>query len=240
MKSDDLSKQLKQRDQDIAVLKDITRTIASELHLDDVLNNVIALVRKTTKADACILYLIEDGKNGKELVLRASQNKRSKKKIGAVRFAFGKGITGWVAQHEQAIALEKEAYRDERFIKVPGIPEDDYEGFVSVPILFRHRVVGVMNVQFRTERKFSTHEIELLGMIGQQVGSAIHNAELLAETEALKSAIETRKVVDKAKAMLMKRGMTEDEAHTLIRKKSMDSRKSLKDVAEAIILLADL
>lgn len=236
----DLRKKLKQRDQDIAVLKDITRTIASELHLDDVLTNVITLVRKTTQADACILYLIEEGKRGKELVLRASQNKRSKKKIGAVRFAFGRGITGWVAQHEQTVVLEKEAYRDERFIKVAGIPEDDYEAFVSVPILFRHRIVGVMNVQFRTARTFTKHEIELLEMIGQQVGGAIHNAELLAETEVLKDAIETRKIVDKAKALLMKRGMSEDEAHLLIRKKSMDARKSLKDVAEAILLLADL
>lgn len=238
--TNDIAMRLKAREKEIAVLTDITRTIASELNLDGVLTNVIALVRKTMHADACILYLIEDGKQGKELVLRASQNKRSKKKIGAVRFSFGKGITGWVAEHEQTVTLERAAYQDPRFITVPGLPEDDYEAFISVPILFKRRVVGVMNVQFRKARAFSTHDVELLEMIGRQVGGAIHNAELLAETEALKDALETRKVVDKAKALFMKRGMNEEQAHLVIRKKSMDSRKSLREVAEAILLLSDL
>lgn len=240
MKTAELEKKLKAREQDIAVLKDITRTIASILDLDQVLLNVIALVRKNLKADACLLYLVEQGKKEKEFVLRASQNKPSRQKIGEVRFGLGSGITGWVAQHRKTVTLEKEAYKDPRFVKVPGLPEDDYEAFISVPILFKTRLIGVMNVHFIQPRSLRDHDVELLEMIGQQVGGAIHTAELLAETETLKEAIETRKIVDKAKALLMKRGMSEDQAHQLIRKKSMDSQKSLRDIAEAIILLGDL
>ncbi|MBI2427030.1 MAG: GAF and ANTAR domain-containing protein [Candidatus Kerfeldbacteria bacterium] len=238
--TDSIATQLKAREQEIAVLKDITRTIASVLDLDGVLANVIALVRKTMHADACLLYLTEDSHDGKMFVLRASQRPKSRKKIGAVRFAAGSGITGWVAEHGQTVVLEREAYKDQRFVKVAGLPEDDYEAFISVPILFRTRLVGVMNVQYEKPTTFSQHDVELLEMIGQQVGGAIHNAELLAETEALKSAIETRKTVDKAKAILMKRGISEDDAHMLIRKKSMDSRKTLREIAEAIVLLGDL
>lgn len=240
MKILELEKKLKAREQDIAVLKDITRTIASILDLDQVLLNVIALVRKNLKADACLLYLVEQGKKEKEFVLRASQNKLSRQKIGEVRFGLGSGITGWVAQHRETVTLEKQAYKDPRFVKVAGLPEDDYEAFISVPILFKTRLIGVMNVHFIQPQSFHDHDVELLEMIGQQVGGAIHTAELLAETETLKEAIETRKMVDKAKALLMKRGMSEDQAHQLIRKKSMDSQKSLRDIASAIILLGDL
>ncbi len=234
----ELRKKLKQREQDIAVLKDITRTIASTLDLDNVLSNVIALVRKNLKADACLLYLIEESK--KEFVLRASQNIASRQKIGALRFGLGSGITGWVAQQRKTVTLEKHAYKDPRFVKVAGLPEDDYEAFISVPILFKTRLIGVLNVHFIKPQSFHDHDVELLEMIGQQVGGAIHTAELFAETETLKEAIETRKMVDKAKALLMKRGMSEDDAHRLMRKKSMDSQKSLRNIAEAIILLGDL
>ena len=57
----------------------------------------------------------------------------------------------------------------------------------------------------------------------------------------LKEALETRKVVEKAKGILMrKQNLTEIDAHKLLNKKSMDVRKSLKEVAEAIILSEDL
>ncbi|HID34971.1 MAG TPA: response regulator [Anaerolineae bacterium] len=57
------------------------------------------------------------------------------------------------------------------------------------------------------------------------------------EAADLKRALETRKAVDRAKGLLMdKEGMTEAEAFRRIQKLSMDSRKSMRVVAEAIIL----
>lgn len=57
------------------------------------------------------------------------------------------------------------------------------------------------------------------------------------EVEKLKDALETRKLVDKAKAALIKSGMSEPHAHRKIQKLAMDKRKSLKEVAEAILLM---
>ncbi len=57
------------------------------------------------------------------------------------------------------------------------------------------------------------------------------------EAADLKRALETRKAVDRAKGLLMdKEGMTEAEAFRRIQKLSMDSRKPMRVVAEAIIL----
>jgi response regulator NasT len=61
--------------------------------------------------------------------------------------------------------------------------------------------------------------------------------ELQKQVTDLQQALETRKLVDRAKGILMdKQGLTEAEAFRKIQKMSMDNRKAMKDVAEAIIL----
>ncbi|MBI5238172.1 MAG: ANTAR domain-containing protein, partial [Deltaproteobacteria bacterium] len=60
---------------------------------------------------------------------------------------------------------------------------------------------------------------------------------LRKENVALKDAIEARKIIEKAKGLLMeKEGLNENESFIRIRKISMDRRKSMKEIAEIIIL----
>jgi len=64
---------------------------------------------------------------------------------------------------------------------------------------------------------------------------------LRKEVEDLKDALETRKLVDRAKGLLMDReGLKEHEAFRLIQKASMDKRKPMKEIAQAIILAYEL
>ena len=61
--------------------------------------------------------------------------------------------------------------------------------------------------------------------------------ELRAEVHDLKDALESRKVIEKAKGLLMAReGLVEAEAFKRIRKISMDKRKTMKEIAEVVIL----
>lgn len=75
------------------------------------------------------------------------------------------------------------------------------------------------------------------------VDLAIHQfielSNLRDEVTDLKEALETRKLVDRAKGALIKRGMSEPESHRRIQKLAMDKRKSLKEVAEAILIMED-
>jgi len=60
----------------------------------------------------------------------------------------------------------------------------------------------------------------------------------LAET---KRALEERKVIDRAKGMIMKaRGLTEEEAYALMRKTAMDKNRRMADVAQALVTAAEL
>lgn len=61
------------------------------------------------------------------------------------------------------------------------------------------------------------------------------------ELETAKRALEERKVIDRAKGLLMKvRGISEEEAYALLRKTAMDQGKRVIDVATALVTAADL
>jgi two-component system, response regulator / RNA-binding antiterminator len=64
---------------------------------------------------------------------------------------------------------------------------------------------------------------------------------LRAELAATRRALEERKIVDRAKGLLMRaRNLTEDEAYAVLRKAAMDQKKKLADVAEALVTAAGL
>lgn len=227
-----LKEQLQQRESEVALLQKITNTISYNLNLDEVLSDIVRIVSKTMHADSCLIYLTQDH----SLILKASKIPHPKM-INKVAMKFGEGITGWVAQKRERIILSEKSYQDARFKLVQNLGEDAWEAFISVPIIFQNKVVGVINVQHRNKHDFSQKEIQLLEIIASQVGGAISNAKLLSETITLKEALAARKIVEKAKGLLMKQqNISEDEAYALIRKKAMDTKKSMQEVAEAIVL----
>jgi AmiR/NasT family two-component response regulator len=74
-------------------------------------------------------------------------------------------------------------------------------------------------------------------MVANQAAICIENTELMVKTKVILEELEVRKLVERAKGILMKRhGLNEDESFKRIRKASMDSRKTMREVAEAILL----
>lgn len=220
---------------ELELLRQIIQTISYNLDLKEVLSRIVRIVSSVTKADSCFLYLIDGG----NLILRASLNPKPLE-IGNIKMKVGEGITGWVAQKKETVSIPKEAYNDKRFKFFNTLPEDKFEGILSVPIIYRDKVLGVINVQHSKPRKYSATEIALFELVASATGGAIDNASLFSEKEALKEALETRKLIERAKGILMKElNISEEEAHKLLYKKSMDKRLSLKEIANAIIISSD-
>ena len=112
---------------------------------------------------------------------------------------------------------------------------------VSVPMMVKDRAIGVINSYTKTEHTFRQEEIDILQAVANQAAVAIENTHLSEEILAAKEALESRKLVERAKGILMKElAVSEDDAYRKIHKKSMDLRKTMKEIAEAIILAADL
>lgn len=222
--------------QELKMLYEIIETISYNLDLSDVLSRIVEIVTGATSADSCFLYLA----NGNDLVLRASKNPHPKD-IGNIKLKVGEGITGWVAKKHEIVVISRKAFEDERFKQFNNLPEDRYEAFLSVPIIYKDKLLGVINVQHKRAKKYGAKEVALIEIIARVTGGAIENARLFTETEILKDALESRKLIEKAKGILMKDlNISEDEAFRLLHRKSMDKRIGMKEVAKAVILSNEL
>ena len=211
-----------------------TRLASGELH--EVLDRVVEFVTGVVKCDSCLVYLLEDN----ELVLRASKNPHPEV-VDRLKLRMGQGITGWVAEHREPVAIARNASGDPRFQFFNELPEDHFEAFLSVPILCRDRVVGVINVQHRLAHVYKPRQIRLISTVGFLAGALIELAHLESENQQLAEELETRKLVERAKGILQRDlKLTEEEAYLTLQRESRQRRKPMKDVAEAILLADDL
>jgi len=198
----------------------VSNIVASELSLDEMLGEIVGLTSQVTNCDATLVYLIEAETN--EIVLRASQVPHARD-LGNLRMKVGEGITGWVAEHQSVVAL------------------DTYEAFLSVPLVNRGEIIGVINVHHRAAYDHTPEEVSLLTFIGEQMGTAISKSMLEDQNELLREQLETRKIVERAKGLLQSRhGLSEEEAYLRLRNESRRLRRPMKELAEAIILSEEL
>ena len=217
---------------DIDFLHEIGSRIAAADPLHEVLSRVVQFVSSVVQCDSCFVYVLDQD----ALVLRASKNPHPDV-VGRLTLRVGQGITGWVAQHGEPVAVGQHAFQDPRFQLFNELPEDRYEAFLSVPVLSRGKLVGVINVQHRQPHDHSGPETRLISTIGFLVGAEIEMARLEVENVHLSEQLETRKILDRAKGLLQRDlGMTEAEAYLTIQRQSRQRRKSKKEIAEAIIL----
>jgi AmiR/NasT family two-component response regulator len=129
---------------------------------------------------------------------------------------------------------------------------DDFDGIEAAKVLTAEKIAPVLLLTAFSQKELveRAKEASVSGYIVKpfresDLGPAIEIA--LAQFEEfkaleqqvgdLKKALETRKLVDRAKGILMDtQGLTEAEAFRKIQKMSMNTRKPMKEVAEAIIL----
>ena len=84
-------------------------------------------------------------------------------------------------------------------------------------------------------------EVRLLSTLGVLVGAEIERARLESEYTQLTTKLETRKMVDRAKGILQRDlSLTEEEAYQKMQRESRQRRKSMREIADAILLADDL
>jgi uroporphyrinogen-III synthase len=217
---------------DVVFLHGLASRMAAEVPFDEVLNEVVNFATSVVTCDSCFIYLLE----GDELVLRASKNSHPEA-VGKLRLKLGRGITGWVAKHRQPVVVAQNAALDPRFQFFNELPEDRFDAFLSVPLLSRGRIVGVINLQNIAAHDYSEREISLISTIGFLVGAEIEMARLEKEKSQLADRLEVRKLLERAKGILQHDlKISEQEAYLMLQRQSQHRRKSMKEIAEAVTL----
>ncbi len=217
----------------IHLLSDVV--IYDTYSFEQFLKKLLKLILNIVPVDSCLIYFYD--REEKRLILVASKKSHTQL-IGNVSLKENEGITGWVASHEKTVSLSKEAYKDKRFKAFEELPEDKFEAFLSVPILDKEGTIGVINLQHKEVYNFSADQIKALEAIVRIIASAFQDTFLTRKVGKLESKLQERKIIEKAKGILMReKKINEDVAFQLLRSESMKKRKTMKDIAEAVLLV---
>ncbi len=224
-------------EEQIKALSKISKAIASDLYLEDILRLIVVVTAQVMGSNICSLLLIDE--KGNKLVIRATQsvseeyNKKPPLKIG-------EGIAGKVAKENKPITV-KDVTKEKEY-KYGGIAKK--EGLCSllcVPLAVKGKVIGVLNCYTASTHNFTGTEIDILTSIANQAAVAIENTELIVKSKVIKEELENRKRIERAKGILMREeGLTEEKAYFRLQRFSMDRRKTMREVAEAIILTSEM
>jgi signal transduction protein with GAF and PtsI domain len=219
-------------DLQVDLLHDIGSRRATADPFHHVLARLVDFASALLKCDSCLVYVLE----GEELVLRASRTPHPEL-VDRLKLRMGQGITGWVAEHREPVSLTQNAAEDPRFTLFNELPEDRYEAFLSVPLMSRGRVVGVINLQHRRPHVHTRRQIRLISTAGFLVGAEIELARLEEANSNLSEKLQTRKLVERAKGILQRdMGVSEEQAYLTLQRQSRQKRRSMKEIAEAMIL----
>ncbi len=149
--------------------------MASRMHPQGKLDAVVDIIGEALDSEVCSIYLLREGML--ELFATRGLNKEA---VHVTRMALGEGLTGTLVANNETLNLaEARAHPD--FQYRPETGEDKFHSFAGVPIVYRERAVGALNVQHVEQRRYEDVEIEALQTTAMVLSELIGSAGLIDE-----------------------------------------------------------
>jgi uroporphyrinogen-III synthase len=221
---------------DVEWVREIGRHIAYGDTLDETLAATVSFAMARVNCDGCFIFV----RNGAELALSVWKH-LDQKEPKHTKLPLGKGYTALPAEHRVplAISTDRRQQSEARIFHQWSI--DPGETFVSVPLLARKELLGVINLQHGRPRQYSLREVKLLSSVGCLLGADIGISRLESQNSDLLMELETRKLVERGKGILQRElGLSEHEAYLALQRQSQQKKRPMKEIAQAIILSAEV
>jgi len=174
------------RAEQFRVIGEVGRGLASILDIDELLNEIVRLVRQAFGYDHVGLALIE----GDEAVYRVGAGKLwddpafeftpSRLKVGT------EGITGWVAGSGEPL-LAPDVSLESRYVWMRG---SNTRSELAVPLKVAGKVIGVLDAQSDRLNAFDESDLTVMQSLASQAAISIENARLYAEAQQIAAAQE--------------------------------------------------
>ncbi len=159
----------------------------------------------------------------------------------------GYDVVGETGRGDEAVALVRALEPDLAIldVKMPGM-----DGLRAAALIAEEADCGVIVLTAFSQREMIAaageagvlaylvkpfQKAELVAAIEVALARDRERRRLRGKVRSLEDRLETRKLIDRAKARLLGRGMGEGEAFSLIQRRSMDQRTTMRAVAEAIL-----
>ena len=162
-------------------LRKIVQEVNAAKDLKAALGIIVQRVREAMGSQVCSVYLLDP--ETKRFVLMATEG-LNKKAIGKVSMAPNEGLVGLVGTREEPLNLEH-ASEHPRYRYFAETGEERYASFLGSPIIHHRKVMGVLVIQQKEQRKFDEGEEAFLVTMGAQLAGVIAHAEATGSIRGL-------------------------------------------------------
>ncbi len=220
-------------------LMEISQAVISNHYLDDVLKLIVLVTARVTGVEICSLWLLDE-QNGEKIIRLKTTQAIDQAYVKDRTLRRNEGVVGMVATQQRPLIIKDvkkySLFKEKEMAQTLGLVS-----MAGVPLKVGDNVIGVLNCFTDKPHDFPKSEINLISTVANQAALAIHNTKLAVDARNIREQLRTRKLVEKAKEIVIsRRKISADEAFRWIQKKSMDTRHSMSEIAEAIILSEEL
>ncbi len=231
-------------------LYELSRVFMSSVNLAEIPKHIVRIACEEMQADSASLMLLND--KG-ELTIHSAVG-LPEEVINETRQKANEGVAGYVLSHREPLILQGDLDADPRFA---GRRTERVASAISLPIIYKDRPLGVLNVSRTSEsRPFNEGDVELLAVLGSQAAVAIENARLfreiqdayqkLAELDHLKSefiSIASHELRSPLAVILAYAALLEEEATGAVREhlgQVVQAAMQLKSIIDEMVSLRRL
>jgi GAF domain-containing protein len=229
--------QMQRKALQVEMLSQVSETVASNRLIKDVLQLLVTMTAQMMNSKICSIMLLDEATG--ELRIEATQS-LSEQYRRKPNLKVGQSISGHAVKDRRPIIVA-DVTTDRDYMYRDMAKQEGLCSLLSVPMMVREKAMGVINSYTSVPHVFTSEEVKLLQAIANQAAIAIEHTALVEKSIEMQEALAVRKLMERAKGYLMRsKKLTEEEAFKLIQRQSMDFRKSMREIAEAVLLAGEL
>jgi GAF domain-containing protein len=191
-----LFEQEKRRALRTAIVSRIGQLITSSLSLNEILQTAVEAMTKQLGYSTVGIFLVSERDEAKRLVLRARSGYETTLVVGDYSQSLGQGVVGRAARERRGVYIP-DIRKAPNYLAFPG--SEQLRSELALPIVAGERLLGVLNAE--SSERIDPDDQAGLEIIAGQLGVAIENARLFAETE--KALDETQLLFETSQRMSM-------------------------------------
>ena len=158
----------------LQAINSVCSIVTGSLELEQIFGGALNKVLEVTGLDAGLIFFLS--KQAQELILTAYRGISKESAAEMDRLKLGEGFCGRVAQSGELMVVG-DSSQDPRLSRV-AVQKEELRGQIIVPLKSKGGIQGALAVATRDSRQFLPEELELITVIGNQIGVAIENARL--------------------------------------------------------------
>lgn len=232
-----LDQQKNKKSREIESLAMMSSTIAQGIYIREILQLIVTMTAEMMGSKVCSLMLLNE--KGTHLSIEATQSiseeYKSKPPVPVKTSVSGRAVL------QKRHVIVPDVANDPSYTYPDIARKENLKSMLVIPMMIKGKPLGVLNCYTVEQHEFTNEEVQLVQAVANQAAVAIEHTRTMEKAVAAEEALEARKLIERAKGILMRQqGLAEDAAFRIIQRQAMDRRKSMREVAEAIILSEEI